>query len=189
VERIQRAAEARAPRQLKNRFPGYEVEKQHLDQPDQEIDFLMGQHNLAIFPTNLASSTIEGGGLRLLRTMSGYPYLLWGQCALEKEIEQANEVYERFELITVSEASVVTMHNSVTVDGSESVEHGAPEKGEPEKYPSTVARARWEDDSDDNEENESRWVRMARSYPRQESRFKSQDNVPSANRWGSQKVS
>ena len=65
-----------------NGFPGYKLEKKHLDQPDQDIDLLIGQDNLAIFPTNLASSTVEGGGLRLMKTMFGYPYLLWGQCSL-----------------------------------------------------------------------------------------------------------
>ena len=71
VKKIQHAAKARAPGQLENRFPGYKLEKKHLDQSDHEIDLLIGQDNLAIFPTNLASSTVEGGGLRLMRTMFG----------------------------------------------------------------------------------------------------------------------
>ena len=72
------------------------------------------------------------------------------------------------------------MHYSVSADCFESVEHGAPEKGEPEEYPSMGARDRWEDDNDNDAEDESRWMRMACSNPRQEGRFETQDDVPSA---------
>jgi hypothetical protein len=75
VEKIQQSAEAKAPWQLRNRFPGYKLEKQHLDQLDHEIDLLIGQDNHAIFPTDVTSRAIEGGELRLMRTIFGYPYL------------------------------------------------------------------------------------------------------------------
>jgi len=75
-----------------------------------------------------------------MRTIFGYPYLLWGQCALGEETEQSDEVCEHFKLMKASEASAGARRRSVTVDVSTSVKHEAPEKGEPEKYPSEGAR-------------------------------------------------
>jgi len=88
-----------------------------------------------------------------------------------------------------SKASAGARRRSVMVDVSASVKHEAPEKGEPEKYPSAGARPRWCDDDGDDEftplqnygagrkqrpalpqaMEESRWVRAASSC---------------ANRWG-----
>jgi len=141
VEKIQQVAEAKAPWQLKNSFHGYKLEKQHLDQPDHEIDLLIGQDNHAIFPTYIAKSTVEGGGLSLMRTIFGYPFLLWGQCARGEGAEQVDEVCEHFELMRASKASPGARRRSVTADVTASVRHQAPKKGEPEKYPSTGTRS------------------------------------------------
>ena len=117
----------------------------------------------------------------------GYPYLLWGQCALGEETEQNDEFSEHFELMRASEASAGARRHSVTVDTSESVKHEAPKKGEPEKYPSAGARSRWGDENGDDEftpsqnygagrkqrpalpqaMEESSWVRTDSSNPHQ----------------------
>ena len=60
VEKIQHVAEAKAPWQLKCSFSGHKLEKQHLDQPDHEIDLLIGQDNHAIVPTKVTESEQRG---------------------------------------------------------------------------------------------------------------------------------
>jgi len=105
VKKIQHIAETKAPWQLKSCFPGFKLKKQHLDQPYHLINLLIGQDNHAIIPTYVAERALEGRNLKLMKTIFGYPYLLWGQCALGEGTEQVNEICERFELLRASEAA------------------------------------------------------------------------------------
>jgi len=158
VKKIQYIAEAKAPWQLKSHFPGFKLKKQHLDQPDQTIDLHIGQDNHTIFPTYVADSALEGGNLRLMKTIIANPYLLWGQCAVGERTKHVNELCEHLELMQASkvvkerdsgkrtnEAVGGARLRSVTVDVGAPVKHGATKRREPERCTPLSSASSWAD--------------------------------------------